>query len=520
MRRKRLKTVFLMMGAGLLWTANALADNIQLTDSQFSGELVQGTDYTITGVETTADWYYDPDFFTLKDDGTLTFNAISGVYTIVADAQKKYYQVYAGTPSAPSRLDVATNSGAIWLIGSAGVGKPSFVSAGSGWQTGVAHGICMAEVAPHVHQVTLEVGRQLKAGDVNFKFFGQPEWGTEFKGTANNCMLSTESELFGIGLGSDGHDDGNIYLKNGASLALGDVCVFTVDCTAGLDKAVMTVDVTRSGHVLHPVFDGVEMMPVGSDYIYKGVLTQGNTYVASGEDAMNDDDWYVNPDFFERQADGALKFLAMTGSYAVRADFQQKWFNVYPIDDEGNPLTMQPDGTGAVYAIGLIGKPYHHGTDGDSWQGNIEHAAALAPIAPKVYRLTLTVGKEIDAANPEFKLYCQPGWGKEFNPADASQYDIDINLNYQFVVGRSNGNIYADPEAIWEDGDTYVFTLDCTDMPKAHLTVTGGKAVAAIGEVKTNVTRSFTWHTLSGMSIQKPTKSGIYVNKGKKYIIK
>jgi hypothetical protein len=41
-------------------------------------------------------------------------------------------------------------------------------------------------LSSRVYQITLTVGKQLKADgkEINFKFFGQPDWGIEFKGTA------------------------------------------------------------------------------------------------------------------------------------------------------------------------------------------------------------------------------------------------------------------------------------------------------------------------------------------------
>ena len=512
MNRKTFVTLSAIASMWLCGSA-AFAEDLTLQDNVFSGQLTQGANYAIKGVTTTSDWYIDPDFFTENADGSLTFNAISGIYTVVANSNYHYYQVYAGTPQNPATLNTANTTGSIWVIGSSGVGKPSFATTGANWNTGVGHDFCMAEVLPGVHQITFEVGKQLNVNDVNFKFFGQPGWGTEFLGTSSTCTLTTASDVFGVGTGTNGHDNGNIYLRDDASLAIGDVCIFTVDITAGVANAVMTVSVQRSGVEMHPVFNGEEMSAIGADFIWRGELQQNECYIVSGEEAMNAADWYVNSDFFERQADGSLKFLPLSGRYAVRADFQKRWFNVYPIDENGSPLTMNEDGSGAVYAIGMCGKPFHHYDDGESWKGDIMHAMAMAPIADKVYRLTLTVGREIPVADPELKFYCQPGWGREFNPGNPSQYDIYTDLNYQFVVGESDGNINADPEAIWEDGDVYVFTLDCTDMPRAHLIVTGGKAVTTSIRKVVNFNDD-RWYTLGGQRLSRPMK-GLNIHNGK-----
>ncbi|WP_306302585.1 DUF5121 domain-containing protein [Segatella baroniae] len=83
----------------------------------------------------------------------------------------------------------------------------------AGWWTDTDHALCLAPVKPKVHQVTLTVGKQLKAGkSVNFKFFGQAGWGTEFKGKDHDHLLTTDNPTFLIGNGTGGHDNGNIYL--------------------------------------------------------------------------------------------------------------------------------------------------------------------------------------------------------------------------------------------------------------------------------------------------------------------
>ena len=92
-----------------------------------------------------------------------------------------------------------------------------------------------------MYQITLTVGEQLSATDVNFKFFGQPNWGTEFKGNGGDYSLTSDSEIFGVGDGNGGHDNGNIYLKDGAVLKDGETYIFTVDLTAGCANGKLTV---------------------------------------------------------------------------------------------------------------------------------------------------------------------------------------------------------------------------------------------------------------------------------------
>ena len=91
-----------------------------------------------------------------------------------------------------------------------------------------------------MHQISLTVGQQLNGADINFKFFGQAAWGTEFKGSASAYHLSTTSDVFGIGDGN-GHDDGNLYLLPDVTLTDGDTYVFTIDLTGGCANGVLTI---------------------------------------------------------------------------------------------------------------------------------------------------------------------------------------------------------------------------------------------------------------------------------------
>ena len=101
----------------------------------------------------------------------------------------------------------------------------------------------MAPVGEKTYQVTFTVGKQLKGGtSTNFKFFGQAGWGTEFKGTAADYHLSSTSDVFLVGDGTGGHDDGNIYLGEGVELMNGETYVLTIDLSAGTNNAVLSVE--------------------------------------------------------------------------------------------------------------------------------------------------------------------------------------------------------------------------------------------------------------------------------------
>ena len=214
------------------------------TDNVYVGELVQGHQYEFSGEEAvnSSSWFYDPDWFTKNDDGTYTFNAITGLYTLKADFDNNAFRVWVMNDATTSGTLSSNGSGALWIIGNENVGKPNFSASNvHGWWTGEDYDYCLTPVSEKVYQITLTVGKQLKASDVNFKFFGQANWGTEFKGTAADYHLSTSSSVFLVGDGNNGHDNGNIYLVDGVKLQDGDTYVFTVDLTDGCNNGVLTV---------------------------------------------------------------------------------------------------------------------------------------------------------------------------------------------------------------------------------------------------------------------------------------
>ena len=197
-------------------------------------QMVQGNLYTFGGVIDDT-YFIDPDFFENNEDGTYTFLALSGTYTVTAYDAYQFVQVYPGTKDAPATLQ-ADGTGCIWIIGGEGINKPYLSAANNhGWWTGTEWDQPLSPVAEKTYQVTLTVGQQLKADDVNFKFFGQPDWGTEFHADGDYA-LTTDNPWFYVG-----PNDGNIYLNDGVTLTDGDTYTFTIDLTAGTAAGKLTV---------------------------------------------------------------------------------------------------------------------------------------------------------------------------------------------------------------------------------------------------------------------------------------
>ena len=54
-------------------------------------------------------------------------------------------------------------------------------------------------------------------------------------------MLTTDNPYIGVGDGK-GHDDGNLYLKDGVELKDGETYVLTIDLSAGCNNGVLYVE--------------------------------------------------------------------------------------------------------------------------------------------------------------------------------------------------------------------------------------------------------------------------------------
>jgi hypothetical protein len=196
--------------------------------------LTQNQTVSVEGITDIAEWWIDPDFFTKVSDNEFVFVPITGKYRISANTTLKYFSVEALAGNEPATLQ-PDGTGAVWIIGD-NIGKPSLVANTVGWNTDKA--LCMSPVRDKVHQITVVAGQQISADGINFKFFHQKGWGGEF----SNVTLTTTSDVVFVGSGGDsGRDSGNLGLVDGKTLELNAVYVFTVDVSAGINNAVLTV---------------------------------------------------------------------------------------------------------------------------------------------------------------------------------------------------------------------------------------------------------------------------------------
>lgn len=198
-------------------------------------------------------------------------------------------------------------------------------------------------------------------------------------------------------------------------------------------------------------------------------LTLSTGDVITPEGFSNFGQWWIDPDYFTRNDDGSLSFTAKSGQYRIIADQKMQYFRVQVLQG-GSPASFQADGTGAIWAIGEgFGKPSLANAPG--W--TTEAAVCLAPVADKVYQLTLVGGKTIKTSGINFKFFGEAlGWGNEFDDAKLTTSSPLIQIGAGTDVnGHDKGNLFIPDGVTLKDNEIYVLTIDCNATP-AVLTVT------------------------------------------------
>lgn len=206
----------------------------RIDDNHFKLDMsfAKGEELTIDGIEDLAGWWIDPDFIRMDEMGKFFFVPQSGEYRITADFSLKYFVVEALQGGNPATLQ-EDGTGTVWIIGD-GIGKPSIGTNTVGWNPDKA--LSLAPIGDKKYQITVVAGTNLKADDINFKFFHQKAWGKEF-----TTQISTTSDLIFIGNGSNDRDPGNLGIVPGKSFEAGATYVFTFDVSGGIDQAVLSV---------------------------------------------------------------------------------------------------------------------------------------------------------------------------------------------------------------------------------------------------------------------------------------
>lgn len=429
----------------------SIDDNTAKVDLSLS----RGDAIALEGFPNIGDWWIDPDWFDSDGQGNLKFKAIGGQYRIIADAKLQYFRVEALRDGTPVSLQ-ADGSGALWAIGE-GFGKPGVATNQVGWTTEKA--ICLAPVADKVYQLTLVGGKTVSVDNINFKFFSEAMgWGDEL----DNSKLTSTSSLVLVGDGTGGHDKGNLYLAAGAKLKDNVIYVFTVDCSKGRSKSVLSVkEMGVQPFVEKPVTLNGKKMTTGDNNIYRA-----NVALKAGgklQFSTSVSDMYFDPDYFTYDADNdEVVFNALDGYYNIQLDKLTGYVKAERTDASGADATLGSDGHGAVWMMGWgVGSPSLDNQFG--WTPGA--AYCMAEVKPKVYQFTGVAGPEkgsglgqrIRTDYISCKFFHQNGWGGEFSGANAVKLAPGTE---KFV--QINGNIELAAGFNFEANATYVFTLDLT----------------------------------------------------------
>lgn len=428
---------------------------IDETTSKIDLDLAKGDTLVPSGFPEYSDWWIDPSFFSKNEDGSLTFNAYDGKYRIIADTKLRYFRVYKLDGLNPATLS-DDGTGALWIIG-AGIGHPSLTNE-VGWTT--ENAICMAPTGEKTYKAVLVGGKTIATNSINFKFFGQMGWGVELKGSAN---LTSKSNLIGVGTGSDGHDDGNLFLQDGVVLQDNGIYVITVDLTQGINDAVMTVDYNGEQQFEEkPIYLNGQKMSTSDNAMYSTVIELQQNSKLTFKDFTALADLYYDPDYFYFDEDAfEITFLPVSGHYNVILDKLNGTLSAKRVFADGSEMTLQSDGSGALWLMGWgVGSPsldYQFG-----WTPGA--AYCMAEVSPKVYQFTGVAGPEKGSEYGQrlrfdylsFKFFHQDGWGGEFATSALT-----------FTSGASKlikdaGNFELADGVQLEEGATYVLTVDLT----------------------------------------------------------
>ena len=179
-------------------------------------------------------------------------------------------------------------------------------------------------------------------------------------------------------------------------------------------------------------------------------LTQGGTLTFDGY-APGYDDFIIDPDFFEKQADGSLKFLATDGLYKVNIGLTEKFFRVQRMASASDYATLSNGG-----AVWIIGEKGHYGKPTPVTAGwNTETGPlCMAEVSPKVHQATFEAGTQMVLTGLNIKFFHQHGWGGEFGGGSIT---TDSPL---LSVGESDGNVHFAEGVKLDMGGIYRFTLD------------------------------------------------------------
>ena len=438
--------------------------------------LTQDGEFQVSGYsENFSDWTIDPDFIEMtSESGTFRFLPVDGMYKITMDMANKFFKFEAMKSSTELATLNEDGTGAVWLIGSTCVGKPT-ISQGASWNPENG-GLCLAQIEPGVHQITLVAGVQLTTSDIDFKFFHQKTWGGEFGGGT----ITTDSPLITIG-----ESDGNIHLADGVTLEAGGVYRFTVDLTnATVDNS--GDNMVMSGAVLSVVKDGEQEIPTqeiaingqtlemvtADHYTATMDLTQNSTLSVTGLEISDMLSYYLDPDYLSLGS-SALGFAATDGRYRIDLYTDSKYVSFTKVNEDGSDATLAD---GALWLMGWgVANPVMTSQFGWDQGSNF----CMAEVSPMVFQFTGTAVGETDGTTMggRFRydyVSCKYFFYNGYNHGELNADQVEFSGNAAELLTMSGSNIEA---SSLEEGATYRLTIDLSDGTLDGETFTGTEKV-------------------------------------------
>lgn len=493
----------------------------------YEAALTQGGEFTLGNTSSIdmdiANAYVDEFAATNLGNGTFKFNAISGNYTVMVMPTMNYVKIFPGFYEAPGTF---TNDKALWIIGS-NIGQPTSAQNNSNWSASLLNSIPVAQVSENVYKIAFTYGQELTG--INFKFFGQYGWGTEFHGEdlamepndyfyINTPQGEWVYDEDGNEIYQRGGDDGNIF-GGAAPLGKGDKVTFTIDLNGFVAgdpvhdiQAVpgkVTVEYSPS-QAPKPQFNGVDMIPNGDNYVAEVELNQGDIFTITAPN-FDIDNVYTDNQFAERLGNEKFEFGAVSGKYTVVLMEGQNNLKIFP----GTMSAPANIHEGGLWIIGEgIGRP-NVNNNAPGWNTGAMVDIPVAQVAPDIYRYVVTCGVEMWDNWCNYKFFGQPNWGIEFVPG--TDYAITTDNEY-LQIGQSDGNVSF--KGVFEWDKTYTVTIDFTaGLNAGVMTVvegspdTGVKDIQTIGEQPAGAI-----YTISGVRVERPTQHGVYIINGKKVV--
>ena len=492
----------------------------------------KGDEFTISNTDQLgmdiATAFADEHALTALGDGKYKVNVVNGDYCVAVIPSLNYIKLFPGTFENPGTWD---NGKALWIIGG-GIGKPSVAANNSNWGANLLTSIPVAQVEENIYKVTLTMGRELS--DINFKFFGQYGWGTEFRHedltivendyirmNQPECILLYETD--GSLTINHGGDDGNIW-SAGTAMANNDKITLTINmadwapCTYDEEEwlilshpGTITVEYTPN-EAPKPTFDGVEMIGNGNWYYIDAQLEQGKTYTVENLTDVDPAALYTDPCFVTNHGDGTFTFNAVSGSYCFMVN-TGGYVRVNP----GTYSAPAGIADGGLWIIGEgFGRPSVN-TNAIGWNTGALVDWPVAQTQPGIFQMNLTCDTEMWDNWCNYKFFGQPDWGIEFKPG--TEYSITSD-NEWLAVGEDDGNIKFKDGASFTKGEPIYIVIDFTaGLDAGVMYVSTTPIISGVDKPHADAADEAVY-TLQGIRISQPAQPGFYISGGHVFMVK